>query len=366
MAKKINYASMYTLRSDGRYMGYWHDEHGRHAIYDRDPKRLHERIAEHETEDDDKPVLFRESAEQWEESYRQTVEERTWSNFRPHYIDIKEQWGKLPTVSISAEMINTDLLRAKARGYSRTIVNSRKVIISGILNNALANGDIPFNPAMSVRLPKGLKKGKRSAPDDSVIKTVCNSIDRPFGFFAFLLLCTGMRKSEALALRKSDVDLTADPPRININRSLTYIDGANPREKLPKSGKTRWVPVIGRLREPLINHMGSTDGILLFPQPKSNRSNGGGYMSERAYEGAWLRYCTAVGLVSDDGKPTITAHVLRHATATLLFESGVDVFTTQQILGHANVSTTQEIYEELRQNQQMKSIKKYDKYLGKL
>ena len=89
-------------------------------------------------------------------------------------------------------------------------------------------------------------------------------------------------------------------------------------------------------------------------------------MSERAYEGAWLRYCTAVGLVSDDGKPTITAHVLRHATATLLFESGVDVFTTQQILGHANVSTTQEIYEELRQNQQMKSIKKYDKYLGKL
>ena len=37
MAKRIDYAALYTLRSDGRYMGYWHDSNKRrHAIYDRD------------------------------------------------------------------------------------------------------------------------------------------------------------------------------------------------------------------------------------------------------------------------------------------------------------------------------------------
>ena len=47
--KKIDYSSLYTLRSDGRYMGYWRDAHGkRHAVYDRDPESLHKKIEEAE------------------------------------------------------------------------------------------------------------------------------------------------------------------------------------------------------------------------------------------------------------------------------------------------------------------------------
>ncbi|PKM72431.1 MAG: hypothetical protein CVU91_08510 [Firmicutes bacterium HGW-Firmicutes-16] len=41
MAKKIDYKSMYTFRSDGRYMGHWHDNNRvRHSAYDRDPEAL--------------------------------------------------------------------------------------------------------------------------------------------------------------------------------------------------------------------------------------------------------------------------------------------------------------------------------------
>ena len=43
--KKIDYASMYTRRKDGLYMGYWHDESGkRHAMYDRDPEALYNKL----------------------------------------------------------------------------------------------------------------------------------------------------------------------------------------------------------------------------------------------------------------------------------------------------------------------------------
>lgn len=365
MAKKIDYASMFTLRKDGRYMGYWHDGAGRHAIYDRDPEVLYRKIQEKEIPAESRPALFKASAEKWESAYRQTVEDRTWANFRPHYNDLIAKWGTIPTVEITAEMIISDLERAKAKGYSRTVVNSRKVIINGILTSALADGVIPFNPALSVRLPKGLKKGKRSAPSNDVIATICNNIDKPFGFYVFLLLCTGLRKSEALALHKSDVDLNAK--RIYINRSLTFVDGANPREKLPKSGRVRWVPIIGVLEGPLKAHMESVDGDLLFPKPASTRGGaGGGYYSERAYEGAWDKYCASVGFLDEEGNHTLTAHPLRHATAKLLHASGVDVYTAQHILGHANVSTTMEIYAELDRDQQISSVKKYDRKLQKL
>ena len=362
---------MYTLRKDGRYMGYWYerDRDGRpvgprHAIYDRDPEVLHNKIQEKELPPELRPDLFRDAAEKWEKDYREKVSERTWVNFRPHYNDIKEKWGNLPTKSITAEMIVADLDRAKAQGFSRTVVNSRRVIINGILNSAMADGKIPFNPARFVVLPKGLKHGKRSAPPDEVIAAVCNNVDKPFGFYVFLLLCTGLRKSEALALHKSDVDFKAKPPRININRSLTYIDSSAPREKLPKSDRVRWVPIIEILKDPLKKHMESVEGDLLFPKPASTRGGpGGSYYSERAYEGAWDKYCAEVGLVDEDGKHTLTAHPLRHATAKLLHSSGVDVYTAQHILGHANVSTTMEIYAELDKEQQMSSVKKYDKKL---
>ena len=40
MAKKIKYADLFTLRSDGRYMAWYTNASGRHALYDRDPERL--------------------------------------------------------------------------------------------------------------------------------------------------------------------------------------------------------------------------------------------------------------------------------------------------------------------------------------
>ena len=44
MAKKINYADLFTLRKDGRYMATYADETGRHCLYDKDPERLYHRL----------------------------------------------------------------------------------------------------------------------------------------------------------------------------------------------------------------------------------------------------------------------------------------------------------------------------------
>ncbi len=65
MAKKIDYASLYTLRSDGRYQGSYRDENGkRHSVYDRDPEKLHFKLLALE-EAKSKPATFEDVAADW-------------------------------------------------------------------------------------------------------------------------------------------------------------------------------------------------------------------------------------------------------------------------------------------------------------
>lgn len=359
--KKLDYAALFTLRKDGRYMWRYTDEDGkRHAVYDRDPEALHKKMESVLNAPAEPPMSFSAVAEEWEGKYRESVTVRSWLNLKPHYEDLKKKFKGCGIEEITAQDINADYLAAKAKGYSRTVVNNRRVILNGIFNYALVSGYIPVNPATAVKLPKNLPHGKRTAPTDEEIKIICSNIDKPFGFFPFFLLLTGLRKSEALALLKTDIDFKKKT--ILINKTLVYIDNANPTVKEPKTeaGK-REVPIIAALLAPLKKYCAATKSNYLFPQPQSNRGGGkGGYMTERGYEGAWRRYCASVGLVDSDGKPTITAHQLRHGTATLLFESGADEFTAQHILGHANINITMSVYTELREKQKTKSVKKFN------
>jgi len=360
----MNYAAMFTLRSDGRYMGYWHDEEGRHAIYDRDPESLYRKIAEKEAPPDTTPD-FSAVAEAWEGEYRESISVRSWNNLRPHYEDIKALYIGRKITEVTAADVNADFLRAKAKGYGRTVVNNRRVIYNGIFNYAVVNAMLPYNPAQSVKLPKGLAAGKRQAPTDEQIKIICKNTGAPFGFFPFFLLCTGLRKAEALALLKSDFDLKAKT--ISVTKALTYDDGSTPSVKTPKTeAGSREVPIIDALLPHLKRALDEAKSEYLFPASPSNRNpKASGYMSAHAYDGAWARYCTAVGLTDENGDPAITAHHLRHGTATLLFESGVDVYTAQRILGHANVRTTMEIYTNLREKQNAKSVKKFNRALSR-
>ncbi len=350
--KKSDYAKLFKQRADGRYIGNYKDSAGKwHSLSDRDPEKLFEKI-----EDAKKPraVTFADAAGAWETVYREGCNPRTWTNYRPHYEDIVAQYGDMPVSEIAGINVIQDLQRAKARGYSRTVVNTRRTLFNNILNHAVAQGWIPWNVAQGIKLPKGLPSSKRSAPTDEQISTIIANYDKPFGMFAMLCLCTGLRKGEALALLKSDIK----DGEITVSKSLTLLDGSSQKVKEPKSeaGK-RAVPILSILAQPLDDYMASVDGNILFPSRGYNGSPDGQYMTQSNYDTAWANYCATVGL---DG---LTAHQLRHGTATLLFEAGVDVYTAKKVLGHAKVTTTMEIYTELREQKEKQSISKLDEYL---
>lgn len=360
MARKSKYASLYTLRKDGRYQGSYTDEKGRHYVYDRDPEKLYEKLQAKQKQELH-VVTFKEVEDEWETEHRPEITDRTWKNYEPHVKSMKSKYGNIPIEEMEAADVANDLARAKSKGYSATIVNTRRSIFQMIFNFAVIKGYLKYNPVASVKLPRGLKRGKRQAPTDEQIKIICQNIDKPFGLFPFFLLCTGMRKSEALALNWSDIDIKNK--EIHVTKSLDYTIGSNPKIKPPKTeAGNRIVPIL----DVLFPYLKSGGEGLLFPCPASNRGGkGGGYMTDRAYEGAWKRYCKAAGLMSGD-KPSLTAHNLRHGTATLMFELKVDELTAQRILGHSRVEITREIYTDLRNAQLSKSVSKFNKGMSKL
>jgi len=368
MPKKSKYADLYTLRPDGRYQGYYRDLDGkRHTVCDRDPEELHRKLLakEAEAQQPQPDASFRMIAESWERQHREEIEDRTWKNYRPHYEALLDLYGDIPFTKVEAADVAADLARAKARGLSATVVNTRRSIWRMIYDHAVILGAAKYNPVSSVKLPKGLHRGKRQAPTEEQMQKILDGLAAPFGLFPFLLLCTGLRKSEALALNWSDVDLKENV--IHVTKSLDYTNGGNPKYKTPKTAAgTRDVPIIGILHDALEAARKGTASVLVFPAPPSNRGGaGGGLMTDRAYDGAWCRWCAAVGLVDEEGVPTITAHQLRHGTATLFFELGVDELSAQRILGHSRVEITREIYTDLRAKQLGKSILRFDEGMKK-
>lgn len=359
MAKKINYASMFTLRKDGRYAATYTDESGRHYLCDRDPEKLYQKFQSAKAPKEEQPPTFREIAESWERTHREEITPRTWVNYKPHYEEILARHGDKRIQDVTAQDIVIHLTAAKAKGYSRTVVNSIRSLYRMIFDYAVANDLAQFNPVVSIRLPKGLHQGKRIAPTDAQIKTIFANAENDFGLFPVFLLCTGMRKSEALALTWEDIDFKGR--EISVTKSIDYSIGAKPQVKPPKTeAGNRTVPIIDLLYDKLLEAYAARTSDYIFPAPASNRGGkGGGMMTLRGYEGAWLKYCRDAGLM-DGEKPAITAHNLRHGTATLMFELGVDELTAQRILGHSRVEITREIYTDLREKQNAKSIDKFN------
>ena len=354
MPRKSKYASLYTLRKDGRYQGSYTDETGRHYVYDRDPEKLYEKL-QAKQQQEVHVVTFKEAADGWETEHRAEITDRTWKNYAPHLKDIVVQFGDTPIEEMEAADVANDLARAKAKGYSATIVNTRRSIFQMIFDYAVIQGYIKYNPVSSVKLPRGLHRGKRQAPTDDQIKIICQNIDKPFGLFPFFLLCTGMRRSEALALTWDDIDLKNKV--IHVTKSVDYTIHSRPRLKETKTkAGIRNVPILDILFPYLKGGKGQ-----VFPQPTTTRGGpGGGIMTEGAYNHAWEQYCQESGLTG------ITAHNIRHGTATLMFELDVDELTAQRILGHSRVEITREIYTDLRNAQLSKSVSKFNDGMSKM
>ncbi len=128
-----------------------------------------------------------------------------------------------------------------------------------------------------------------------------------------LLYTTGLRVSELVTLKKSDVDLEDCSLRV-----------------LGKGGKERYVYFPKKLKSDLEKHMKTVKGEWLFPSKR------GGHIHYTTVERMLRKVARRAGL-----KKKVTPHILRHSFATKSLEEGMDIREIQELLGHSNLNTTQ-------------------------
>lgn len=134
---------------------------------------------------------------------------------------------------------------------------------------------------------------------------------------------SGLRASEALALRLQDVDLEV---------GFVRVLGKGEKERVVPLGR-KAIEAIRAYNErgrPFLGTAGALKAPELFLNVRGRR------LSRQALHQQVKRYARQAGLPDD-----VSTHTLRHSFATHLLEGGADLRAVQEMLGHADLSTTQ-------------------------
>lgn len=280
----------------------------------------------------ERPITFAEIADAWWTEIEPTLEFNTQKSYRPALKRAKEQFGERPAGELTSREIDRYINDFSASRARKTVVTQLQ-ILRQIFRRAKVRGDIPDNPAADVAPPRNLPQKRRDAPSPDEIRKIKESAALPFGLFAALVYYTGCRRGEALALTGEDIDL--DGKMVRINKSVYYM-GNSPHIKRPKTkAGDRSVPLLPDLEKLLPKKLARK--AYIFSEPD------GSLLTNDHFTAAYDAYRAASGV-------TVTPHQIRHGYATALLESDVDAKTAQILLGHAQLSTTMDIYTHVRED----------------
>jgi integrase len=283
-----------------------------------------------------------EYLDRWLPNIRDTVRQRTWERYEQIVrVHIKPALGRIKLKGLTPTHVR-GLYREKLdSGSSPRTVQYIHVTLRKALQDAVADGLIPRNIADGIKAPKPKKKEINPlSPDQTRAFLEAIHGDRLEALYV-LAIHRGLRQGELLGLRWEDVDLEAGT--LQVRRTLSLPKSGHVFE-LPKNGKGRSVELTQDASEALKHHLTRQlediealgddyqDWGLIFPGEK------GQPMRPWTLTGKLERILQRVGL------PHIRFHDLRHTCATLLLTKGVHPKFVQELLGHATISITLDLY----------------------
>lgn len=290
--------------------------------------------------------LFKEVAEEWHDLHFPTLAANTLRGYNPAYKRALDEFQDEPIRQVRPQDIKAYINDFARGGRAKKTVTTQFHIISMIFGYAVESSDIEYSPCDHISIPKNLPKGRREAAPPEDEAKVKASVD--IWLLPYLILYTGLRKGEALALTYQDIDYKKKI--IRVTKSVYHVAN-KPQIKKPKTAAgTRTVPIL----DPLAKHLPKRGTGYLF-----SIDGGETPLSEMQYQKLWRSYVAATGMQS-------SAHQLRHSYATMLFECGIEVKDAQDLLGHSTIAMTQDVYTHIRDKRKEDTAALLNKQLAKL
>ena len=217
-------------------------------------------------------------------------------------------------------------------------------LLSSAYDHAIFIGQLKENPCKRVTLPKGQPKDIRIFYLDEIPKFLEAIADCPLDErVAYeLALFLGLRRSEILGLRESDVDIVKG--LVYVHNTRHRVDGVDIEQDTKTKRSTRVLALPDIL---ILDIARLIEMHRQFPYEKTDYliQNGcGSPLGSQALSSRLSR------LEKEKGLPNVTLHGLRHTYASLLHSQGVDMANISAELGHSNLATTMNIYTHIFQS----------------
>ena len=312
-------------------------------FYGHSEREVYRKIEEYENERKDL-CSFSTVAEEWYNYAYAHLADGSVRSYEPALRRATEHFANTKVSKITPLMVQ-QFLQQISKQYAYKTVRNQKTVLSQIFNYAIVDMSIAMqNPCDRVKITDKSKRTTREALTPKERHEIEATIKEEFQL-AYLILYTGCRLGEALALRYSDV--TKDKVLI---RKAVHFKGNQPVVGVTKTpASIRVVPLLPPLAERLKE---------LPHQPDDYIIGGEKPITQSALARRWEKWCKQHNI-------DIDRHQIRHEYATMLYEAGIDVKTAMRYLGHTNISMTMDVYTHISEQHMEEQQDKLISYINK-
>jgi integrase/recombinase XerC len=239
------------------------------------------------------------------------------------FIEHCDRQGVSDWPQLDSQHVRTFAAAEFRRGQSPRTIQRRLSAVRSFCNFLQREGVLNANPALDVQAPKAKKRLPKTLDADQMNRLLSFRTDEQLGVrdkaIMELFYSSGLRLSELTALDLSDIDLRDRTVRVT-----------------GKGNKTRIVPVGRYAAEALSRWLRERAAMADLGTEALFVGKGGRRLGARAVQVRIARWAKHQGLGVH-----LHPHMFRHSFASHLLESSQDLRGVQELLGHANISTTQ-------------------------
>jgi integrase/recombinase XerC len=225
--------------------------------------------------------------------------------------------------NVDSQHVRVFAARQHARGLSPRSIQRQLSAIRTFFGYLIREGELSINAGLDVRAPKTARHLPHTLDADQMQRLLEFRTDESLGVrdkaMLELLYSSGLRLQELVALDKGDLDIADHTVRVT-----------------GKGNKVRILPVGRCALEALKRWLTERDGLVPAGEPALFVGKNGGRLGVRAVQLRVDHWAQRSGL-----GVKVHPHLFRHSFATHLLESSGDLRGVQELLGHANISTTQ-------------------------
>ena len=266
---------------------------------------------------------------------------------------------KLRITEVTPLMLEKYIRQKQKEGQSNNSIIKHFCVLRGVFSDAYRLNVIPTNPCDRVRMPSK-QKHEGHAYNQELSKRLISTVENdPLKPCIMLALHLGLRRSECLGLRWSDIDF--DASSVHIQNTVVRVNTLVELEDTKSKSSNSIMEMQEELRDYLIE--------LRKKQEQNKAACGASYADTN---GEVVHVCVwpdgrlfSPDYVSDHfkrilkkaGLPKITFHELRHTSGSLLLNAGANPKQIQKHLRHSNISTTFDVYAHLDEEKQSETSK---------